>query len=57
MRYWQREEEAKGSDSRKAVFRILYILVLIWILGSVHWITDPDPSAFGRGAFKIPTKN
>ncbi len=36
---------------------------LIWnrILGSVHWITDPDPDAnpapFKSVAFKIPTKH
>jgi hypothetical protein len=36
-----------------AVFRIRDILIRIRILGSVHWITDPDPypdtALFGSG--------
>jgi hypothetical protein len=36
-----------------AVFRIRDILIRIRILGSVHWITDPDPDTgtahFGNG--------
>ncbi len=37
------------------VFRIRDILMRIWILGSEHWITDPDPSVL-TVAIKMPTK-
>jgi hypothetical protein len=30
------------------VFRIFDISIRIWILGSVHWITDPDPVFFSK---------
>jgi hypothetical protein len=45
------------------VFRIRDIFIRIRILGSVHWITDPDPGPVPEPAlnipsmtFKVPTK-
>ncbi len=36
-----------NSHNFELVFRIRDILIRIRILGSVHWITDPDPALFG----------
>jgi hypothetical protein len=46
------------KSSFLTLFRISDILIRIRILGSVHWITDPesDPALFD-GGFQMPTKN
>jgi len=36
-----------NSHNFELEFRIRDILIRIRILGSVHWITDPDPALFG----------
>ena len=36
-----------NSHNFELEFRISDILIRIRILGSVHWITDPEPALFG----------
>jgi hypothetical protein len=40
----------------QAAFRIRDVLIWFQILGSVHWITDPDPALFSGGFLRVITK-